>query len=409
MALIPPDAGIRMRLQTESSLVQPLAPIKGIPADLPELQVGQAFTARIQEALPDNTYRALVAGKQLILQLPEGAAPGDALELVVIDRTPRSLIAQRASATAAATIASQPYQYSRISDAGRMIGQLLLPEGDAPQPARLNRGQPLLPQPPTNATELAPTLAKAVSQSGLFYEAHQAQWIAGQRALESLRAEPQGQLPAMPRPVAAPTAGSTLAALPGSPMTPAPVAGHQLAAAINLTYDMRQGLQPPAEQPASAASATFRTEAAVSTNDRTLQPPSETQSSPVSQTSIPEEIRPIVQQQLDAVATQRLNWHGQVWPGQVMDWEIERERSEDRTGTTHDSGEDRWSTTLRLTMPQLGTVDATLQFAGNSLRLRMASSSDDATASLRQQAPALVQALADAGIALQSLDIRNET
>ncbi len=386
MALIPPDAGVRMRMQTEATLVQSLAPVKAISPELPDLQPGQAFTARILEALPEHTYKALVAGKQLTLQLPESATAGDTLELVLIDRSPKALIAQRAPTSAPASATGQPYPYTRISSAGQMIGQLLLPEGEAPQPAPLNRGQPLLPQPPAGATDLAPTLAKAVSESGLFYEAHQAQWLAGQRPLESLRAEPQGQL----TPLAGPVGTKQETTTSGAQIQRQPTATGVTALP-----------QPPSlsagPAPASATPTTEHTTIA-----------STSQMFPATQT-IPEEVRPLVQQQLDAVATQRLSWHGEVWPGQVMDWEIERDRAEDREAMNQAAeGAARWSTTLRLSMPQLGTVDATLQLAGNRLSLRVASSSDNAADSLRQQAPALVQALADAGIALQSLDIRHE-
>jgi hypothetical protein len=389
MALIPPDAGVRMRMQTESSILQPLAPVKAISPDLPDLQPGQAFTARILEALPENTYKALVAGKQLTLQLPEGAAAGDTLELVLIDRTPKTLIAQRAETPAPPSSGNQPYPYARISNAGHMIGQLLLPEGEAPQPAPLNRGQPLLSQPPVGAAELAPTLAKAVSQSGLFYEAHQAQWLAGQRPLESLRAEPQGQLPPATRQVGQ-DQKTTLPLAVGADIqtrqaaTGKTEAGHPQVTAASLT-------------PTGATPTTDRTASSVAT-----------QTVPTPQT-IPDEVRPIVQQQLDAVASQRLSWHGEVWPGQVVDWQIERDRAEQRdTAPGTAEGATRWSTTLRLTMPRLGTVDATLQLAGNTLRLNMASSSGNAADSLRQRAPTLAQALADAGVVLQSLDIRHE-
>lgn len=386
MALIPPDAGVRMRMQTEASLVQSLAPVKAISPELPDLQPGQAFTARILEALPENTYKALVAGKQLTLQLPESATAGDTLELVLIDRTPKALIAQRAPTTAPAAAAGQPYPYTRISSAGQMISELLLPEGEAPQPAPLNRGQPLLPQPPAGATDLAPTLAKAVSESGLFYEAHQAQWLAGQRPLESLRAEPQGQL----TPLAGQTSAEQRASPPGvhAPMPP-------------TATGMAEAPQPPSASAGLApATATPTTEHSATASAAQMLPATQT---------IPEEVRPLVQQQLDAVATQRLSWHGEVWPGQVMDWEIERDRAEDREAANDAvDGTARWSTTLRLSMPQLGTVDATLQLAGNRLRLHVASSSGTAADNLRQQVPTLVQALADAGIVLQSMDIRHE-
>lgn len=357
MAVIPPDAGIRMRMQTEASLVQPLAPVKAVSADLPELQPGQVFTARILETLPDNSYKALIAGRQLTLQLPEGAAPGDSLELVVIDRTPKLLIAQRAEASTAPGGEAALPSYTRISDAGRLIGQLLLPEGETPQPAALTRGEPLLPQPPANAADLAPTLARAVSQSGLFYESHQAQWLSGQRPLESLRAEPQGQLPAS-------AATSPAATGPATAQATAPSAGRG---------EISAGTQPAANH-----------------------------------TNIPDQVRPLVQQQLDAVTTQRLAWHGEVWPDQTMDWSIGRESVDQREAGAEAGEAARWSTTLRLTMPRLGDVGATLQLAGATLRLTMTAGSDNTMADLRQQAPELIRALANAGLALQAFEVHRE-
>lgn len=376
MAVIPPDAGVRMRLQTEASLVQPLQPIKPVPGDLPDLQPGQAFTARIVEALPENTYRALVAGRHLTLQLPEGAEAGDMLDLVVIDRTPRAIIAQRAEPQAAA-VANQPYPYAKISTAGRMIGELVLAEGETPQPAALNRGQPLLSQPPTSAADLAPTLAKAVSQSGLFYESHQAQWVAGQRPLESLRTEPQGRLPAT---------------------------AHESTTGQGAVTQLASGATEPAKAETSPAPA------ALAEGARTPTQTAERASSTFAPTAqaIPEEVRPLVQQQLDAVVTQRLAWHGEAWPGQGIDWEIERDVSDEgREGQTGAEAP-RWATTLRLTMPHLGMLDATLQLAGNSLRLQMTTASDTAAEDLRRQMSDLARMLADAGLTLQSAEVRSE-
>lgn len=343
MALIPPDAGIRMRMQTEANLLQPVHPVKEVPADLPELQRGQTFTARIQDVLPDATYRALVAGRSLTLQLPEGASPGDTLELVVIDRTPKVLIAQR---TDTAPAASGPYPYANLSRAAQMIGQLLLQEGEAPQPAPLNRGQPLLQAPPFDAADLPAVLAKAVSQSGVFYEAHQAQWIAGRQTTESLLAEPQGR------------------------MATAPAPGGETAA------------KPTAEASAAGQAATLAK-------------------------TVPDELRPLVQQQLDAVATQRLAWHGEVWPGQELDWEIQREDVAEREAAAAAEAE-RWTTSLRLTMPALGQVEAVLSIAGGQLQVRMATPHDDTAAHLRADLPRLARALAGAGLSVQGLEVKHE-
>jgi flagellar hook-length control protein FliK len=385
MAVIPPDAGIRLRTQTDSGPLNALAPVRGVPSSLPEFQIGQAFTARIQEVLPDNTYKALVAGRQLTLQLPEGANPGDTLELTVIDRSAKMLVTQRTEGQTTPALDTRPYQYTRISDTGRLIGQLLPQEGETPQPAALSRGQPLVAQPPSSSADLAPSLQKAVTQSGLFYEAHQAQWVAGDRPLASLRAEPQGQLPVMPKHTSAAGSGNQTAESQAT-------TGTRPESAVQLR-------QAPSEQ---AGSASFQASAERGAVGTSAQSGSNT-------SAVPDGIRPLVQQQLDAVATQRLAWSGEVWPGQSMDWSIERELIEEREASTEPGDLQQWSTSLRLTMPRLGIVGATLQLSGDRLRLRLTTDDANAASDLRQQAPELTQALANAGLTLQVIDIRNES
>lgn len=378
-----------MRMQAEASLVEQLQPVRPISSDLPDLKPGQAFTARVIESLPENTYKALVAGRQLTLQLPEGAKTGDTLELVVIDRTPKMLIARRAESPPGADAANQPYAYSKISTAGRMIGQLLLREGETPQPAALNRGQPLLAQPPTSAAEMVPTLAKAVSQSGLFYESHQAQWLAGQRPLASLRAEPQGQQVVPPRAPAAPMTG------------PASAEPMMARAGDGLTYDMRA--------PSPGAPMTTSIETGTESRPSVPATAATRTESTVPAPGIPDELKPLVQQQLDAVASQRLAWHGEAWPGQGIDWKIEREiTDEHRSGGGEEDEAPRWATTLRLTMPNLGEIDARLQLSGSNLRLSLGAGADRAAEALRNQVAELTRALTDAGLTVAGLDIRRE-
>lgn len=395
MAVIPPDAGVRMRTQTDPGQLQPLAPVRGVPAGLPEFQPGQSFTARIQELLPDNTYKALVAGRQLTLQLPEGASPGDLLELTVVDRTPHTVIARRTeSQPPAGQVDARAYPYARISDAGRLIGQLLPPEGEAAPPVALTRGQPVLAQPPATGGQLASALRNAVSQSGLFYEAHQAQWVAGERALASLRAEPQGQLPVAPRPATATHGIQAPGTEAGAPPAGTPGAGAArtepgVAARTDIAARIAEPATGRGESPAQAAASGTAQQAAAA--------------------SVPDGIRSIVQQQLDAVATQRLAWHGEVWPGQSMDWAIQRDDVDERDAAATESVEaPRWSTSLRLTMPRLGTVDAVIQLTGGRLQIRLAADADAVT-DLRQQSANLTAALTSAGLAVQSLDIRHET
>lgn len=356
MVLVPPDAAIRMRMQTEAELLQPLQPVRGIPADLPAMQRGQTFTAQIREALPDNTYRALVAGKQLTLQLPEGAKAGDELELVVVDRSGRVIIARQVEGGKAQAGSSAPYPFAKFSAAARLIGQLLPAEGETPPPAQLNRGQPLLAQPPqaqNAAALLAPALGKAVAQSGLFYEAHQAQWVSGKLPLAQLLQEPQGQ-------------------------RSAPVANQHAA-----VQKVGAGETAPAGSPRTMETATAQL--------------------PGLAQRVPEDLRPLVQQQLEAAATNRMIWHGEVWPRQTMDWQIEWEGEREADGSGDE--EARWRTALSLTTPRLGRIDARLQLSARGVSIALAAPTDGSAGDLRTAAPELAKALSAAGVPLLDLKV----
>ncbi|WP_126444212.1 flagellar hook-length control protein FliK [Sulfuricystis multivorans] len=354
MVLVPPDAAIRMRMQTEANLLEPVQPARPIPSELPDLRPGQTFQARILEPLPDNTYRALVAGKQLTLQLTEGAKAGDQLELVVIDRSPRSIIAQRIDAGNPAAQAS-PYPFTRLSPTARLIGSLLPAEGEAAPAAPLNRGQPLinasLPE-QAPAARLAATLAEAVTKSGVFFEAHQAEWVKGKLPLAELLQEPQGRW-------------SSPSAFVDAAMEKVG-AGETAATPPDTAAASRQG----ASQPSTATAG-----------------------------SVPEELRPIVQQQLEAAASQRILWHGEVWPQQAMDWMIEWE---DRQGGGSEGEEEgiTWHTRLTLTTPRLGRIEARLQLTSQGVRLAIQADEVDSAARLRAAMPTLAAALERAGVPL---------
>lgn len=366
MVLVPPDAAIRMRMQTEAELLQPLQPVRGIPADLPAMQRGQTFTAQIREVLPDNTYRALVAGKQLTLQLPEGAKAGDELELVVVDRSGKVIIARQVEGGNAQAGSSAPYPFAKFSAAARLIGQLLPAEGETPPPVQLNRGQPLLAQPPqaqNAAALLAPALGKAVAQSGLFYEAHQAHWVNGRLPLAQLLQEPQGQ-------------------------RSAPAAIQHAA-----VQKVGAGETAPAGTPRNMETAT--TGAPRNMEAGSAQSPSLAQ-------RVPDDLRPLVQQQLEAAAANRMTWHGEIWPRQTIDWQIEWEGERETDGSGDE--EARWRTALALTTPRLGRIDAKLQLSARGVSIALTAPTDSSAGDLRAAAPELAKALSAAGVPL--LDIK---
>lgn len=385
--MIPADLAARLRLINEASFFNTEPPVAGlqrareIQAQLPELVPGQRFFATLQRTLPDGTFRAVVAGQQMTLSLNSAAKSGDTLELEVSQVTPRAVLARIVGGeTAAGSNASaQP----ALSQTGRLISFLLTGQ-PTPQPASLAGNQPLLTAPPASGTQLVPLLRQALGQSGLFYESHQAQWVLGKLDTAALLREPQGQqsAPGAGQPGTGASAGSAGPAAPATasatPSTPAaPAAQAAATAAARIAGGADEAAQVDSTRNAAALRAGVE------------------EAAPVRAQQIPERLMPVVHQQLDALATQQYVWQGQAWPGQPIEWVIEDPQGE--AGTEGDEAEPTWNTTLRLTMPRLGGVEAQLHLtpAGVALRLR----ADD---------PATIRALDAGGAALASaLDAAN--
>lgn len=372
-----------MRMQTDVPL-HPVTPVSDVALDLTDLPPGKIFSATIQEVLPENTYKALVAGRQLTLALPQGAKAGDVLELVVIDRSPRVIVAQLANPAGEAAT-GKAYEFTKLSTAGQLIGSLLARDGQAPASVALGRGQALLAQVPTDAKQLAatlaPQLAKAVSESGLFYESHQVQWATGRRPMVDLLNEPQGKF-STPDILANNMADTGLSNLTeASPnrgaetSARASASGGALSLLQNL-FGIDSGQAPTAQ---------------------------ESPKTPNPLQTLPDELRPIVQQQLDAVATQRMAWHGDVWPQQPLQWKIERDgKSGQQRGDKSDAN---WTSSLRLTTPRLGEIDARLSLTATGIRIAINTSSESSAIDLRNAIPALEESMVAAGIQLLSLKI----
>ena len=384
MVMIPTPVGVQVRSQADVPL-NPLRPVAEIPSDLPDFQTGQVFRARIQEVLPENTYKALVAGRSLTLALPESAKAGDTLELVVVGRTPGAVVAQLVDAGRGALV--EPFQRSTLSNLGQLLASLLPREGEAAPSATLTRGQPLVSLAAMKAADLAqrlPTqLAQAISTSGLFYEAHQVQWALGQRSLTSLLAEPQGQY-AQPE---------TRAAFGGAHET-------QLSTEMSALAIRREAATNSAS-PFALLQKLFG--GGVASSNASAAETSSSANPGATALTMPDDLRPLVQQQLEAAATQRLVWHGEVWPKQMMQWEIERDAPQVEAAT-EDSAV--WRTTLRLTLPRLGEIDVRVQLSGQNVHLALRMS-DAATPALQQAIPVLQQALAATGLTLQSVQTKH--
>ncbi|APY98640.1 flagellar hook-length control FliK family protein [Burkholderia pseudomallei] len=291
--------------------------------------------------------------------------------------------------------------------------------------------QAALPASPAAALSLA--LVQAVAQSGLFYESHLAQWLAGQRTTAELAREPQARLASGAEPDA--QAG----AQPGQ-------MGDALADLLAVRLPLPQGgRDAPAQgaarlpgQPAggadegAAASGRAPTNAAVPARSvdayaaladadgkpgapsaqtalaRAGMPPTGADTPASIAASLHAATLPIVRQQLDLLATDQFRWIGEAWPGARLDWTIEpdEQHGRERPAPDADFPDARgWRTRLTLALPSLGTIDAELVLNGEQLAARLRASEAGA-ARLAPRGEALRARLQALGLQVSGLSIR---
>lgn len=398
--MIPPDIASRLRIAADST-VQPIATAKEVSEALAEFVPGQRILAQIQSVLPNGNYRAMVAQRELTLALPFSAKSGDSLDLEVVNTDGKLTLAVVAKQPA--ETATREAVATTLSRTGQLIATLLADADNRTTSAKatpLNGSSPIAARPPTPEETLAPLLQKAITESGVFYESHLAQWVEGKIPTEQLLREPQGQLSQLLRNAPSAEARSPNPAAP--PQAPTEEQPTQQTRAPQTSHPGSPVTTPPpgnaslASGPAVALAGQPAAQPADRTGSPAMTSPSAGQVSP--------ELTPMVQHQLDALASQTYTWQGQVWPGQDMYWEISEEQ-QGRSGPNEEVQAQAWNTSVRLTLPLLGDVEASLQIRGDRLSLVLGAGRADTEALLRQDAPALQRQLTAAGLNLDTLGV----
>jgi flagellar hook-length control protein FliK len=313
--------------------IAPLAAIEEVSGRLPQFTPGQQVQAQVDA---------------LNAVLPENVQPGETLALTFVGDAPRLTFA----------LAREPAG-ATLSQAGRLIDSVLSQSGNNPM-ATIAGARPLSGVGEPQPQRLALALRQSIETSGLFYESHLAQWVAGRQSIEPLQREPQAHWLAMQHPASAQASEPQHIALPGNAPALHTVPSRIEAAATADVHDARAAL--------------------------------------------PAEALPVMRNQLDALETRQFAWHGEVWPGQWAHWQV-GEQSDD---TRHDSVAQRqWHTELRLVLPRLGEVSAELQWRAGGLMLSIRTE-DAATASrLRDGLGELKQAFAAAELPLARVEVRD--
>ncbi|OIQ85412.1 flagellar hook-length control protein FliK [mine drainage metagenome] len=325
----------------------PLISVADQALGTPQWTAGQQIPAYVLASLPNGRFQVQVGGQTLDLNLPSNTQPGETLQLTYLTDSPRmtfALVQTAASALPGNSSVS-------LSDTARFIGNLVQnPSPGFAQTAQAGKiSTPLvLNDAPADIPAFAQALRTSVSQSGLFYEAHQVQWLNGERSLTSLRQEPQGQLaPLHPQ--------ESSAVRPGASSLPPTASSAGSAPAVE------DGVHPQALS--------------------------------------------LVQQQLQVLGDRQVFWQGNVWPGQAMDWTIEEQSA--RQGAQQDDAAPTWHTRLSLQLPTLGGVSAKLTLVGGALQLDI-SAQDDASVSLMRLGQAdLAERFAASGLQLSGFTIQH--
>lgn len=155
-----------------------------------KLEIGQQVQGTVQSQTAPGQFQVRIADHVVQLQLPAFVRSGDLLSLQVTSLQPR-LAFSLSSATNPVSTSEQ------LSSASRMLSSMTQQPLEQPYVKSAQRAPLWIANqaPSPDTTILADKLHNALSHSGLFYESHQAQWIAGMRSTPQLMQEPQNQPP----------------------------------------------------------------------------------------------------------------------------------------------------------------------------------------------------------------------
>lgn len=322
--------------------IEPVARISGAAHRWQDFTEGRRLQAKVEARLPDGSYRIVIEGRQLQVKLPWQAAIGETMELALLAREPgpKFLLLER-------TGADSPPNTATLSSVSRLLGNLAQARARVSDPPLAPA--PALSAPPAESRHAMESLRQVVSMSGLFYETHLAQWIAGKRPIGKLLEEPQNRF----SPPAKPGKTAARAGLP-------------------LVTDS------PAEAIASADSHRMDTGL--------------------------ERLAATVQQQLGLLETGQFSWRGEIWPGQPMRWDIAAEPDPERPG----SRPRRWRTKLALTLPAIGGVTALIELDPPGVYLSLRAADEESVKLMHADRSAVTGAMQAAGLRVTGLEIRHD-
>lgn len=464
-----------LKSQDVQQLVQAVDAVPDIAA---LFTVGEQLHATVTGQLNTGRFTVLVKDQLLDLNLPRNTQPGEELDLQVLADSPKltfllqgrtapvagkNLPLPQAANEAPSTPARPQTETVDLSKTAQFVGELLQETAHAGDdkrpltaatqniPALINTNKP-------DTTQLADKLKEVLTQSGLFYESHQAEWISGARDLASLFKEPQAASArgdsglAASLPAETPVSSVSLLSqpeieglMPPQPgvatETPAgaqvlPATTSQLAPSSLLAAAYEEGAELPEKDRAETPSEQVQGSGQPDIDKNEVQTSGVPSKLAVRQTAegversgaktdalkadtglldslptgkqhrvddMPPVIRQLVQQQLESLDRRQFSWVGQAWPGQNMQWDVEEDRQQGRASADVAEPATVWRSRLQLDLPNLGPVTALVTLTGKQqVDVRFSVVIQDTAQRIRDNQQLLGNAMDAAGLQLSS-------
>lgn len=364
---------------------------------LANLSLGELVDVKVLSQLEDGTFLVRINDASARMSLPVGTRVGDSLPMTLVDNEPRMtfLLDQEAVAQAGSAQAT-------LSQTGRLIDNLLQTAEQSGASPAVHGKAPVVANPAATAQQIASALQETLATSGLFYESHLAQWLDGTRSLASLMHEPQNNGSLANKQQTASTQAETARLL-----NFVRELGNNGRPVADLLRDVQAQLASDKDALRLLNVVRDWTESGRSLADlsQTLKTPGSAEALLHANSIAPDAAR-LINQQLNVLENQRVIWHGELWPGQPMEWEVSRDAPNRQQA--EEEAQQSWQSVVRFDMPTLGAVSATIYLAGDRVSMQIRTTTEEAASSLRTHGNELLDAMRDAGTPLDSFSVKQD-
>lgn len=362
----------------------PVAPVKGTrPADTvaeprqAEFQrslqgmVGKSMTGQVMGRMTDGSYLVRVAGTPARMQLPAGAQLGAEIPLLLVGINPRPSFQIGAGADPRAGAMLTYADAQAEPEAAAAQGALAGMRTGGAAAALLGRA-PLTPAnllPSLNADTPAPELSSTA------------------RAISTVLSQAES-VPGAPLSLIGKT---SLMATPGT--DPSQVAQNlrDAVGSSGLFYESHVAEWADGKRPLASLLLEPQMQ-------KTLQ-------GEVMKNGTDLAAAQLINLQLHTHEQARVQWQGEAWPGQKMQWDITKDGPDGGQHPGQDEDATAWRSSVRFQFPLLGDLSAQVVLQGGNVQIQMQAGSEASADTLRQHAARLEASMAASGWPLSSLTI----